>query len=40
MIDYKQGDIIKIEGFKRQEFVIVSKNSFIKATGIFMYVLF
>jgi len=35
VIDYKQGDIIKIEGFKRQEFVIVSKNSFIKATGIF-----
>ena len=30
-----QGDIIKIAGFKKQLFVIVSKNAFIKATGIF-----
>ena len=30
-----QGDIIKITGFKKQLFVIVSKNAFIKATGIF-----
>ena len=30
-----QGDIIKIEGYKQQLFVVVSKNSFIKATGMF-----
>ncbi len=30
-----QGDIIKITGFKKQLFVIVSKNAFIRATGIF-----
>ena len=35
MIDFKQGDIIKIEGYRQQKFVIVSKNSFIKATGFF-----
>ncbi len=35
MNEYYQGDIIKIAGFKKQLFVIVSKNAFIKATGIF-----
>ena len=35
MNEYYQGDIIKITGFKKQLFVIVSKNAFIKATGIF-----
>lgn len=35
MIDFFQGDIIKISGFKKQLFVIVSKNAFIKATGMF-----
>ena len=35
MNDFFQGDIIKITGFKKQLFVIVSKNAFIKATGIF-----
>lgn len=35
MNDFFQGDIIKIAGFRKQLFVIVSKNAFIKATGIF-----
>ena len=35
MNEFYQGDIIRITGFKRQLFVIVSKNAFIKATGIF-----
>ena len=35
MNGFYQGDIIKISGFKNQLFVIVSKNAFIKATGIF-----
>lgn len=35
MNEFYQGDIIKITGFKKQLFVIVSKNAFIKATGIF-----
>ncbi len=35
MNGYLQGDIIKIEGYKKQLFIIVSKNAFIKATGIF-----
>ena len=35
MNEFYQGDIIKISGFKKQLFVIVSKNAFIKATGIF-----
>lgn len=35
MNGFYQGEIIKITGFKKQLFVIVSKNSFIKATGIF-----
>ena len=35
MNEFYQGDIIKISGFKQQLFVIVSKNAFIRATGIF-----
>lgn len=35
MTAFCQGDVIKISGFKKQLFVIVSKNAFIKATGIF-----
>ena len=35
MKEFYQGDIIKITDFKKQIFVIVSKNAFIKATGIF-----
>ena len=35
MNDFFQGDIIKIQGFKNRLFVIVSKNAFIKATGMF-----
>ena len=35
MNDFYQGDIIRISGYKKQLFVIVSKNAFIKATGIF-----
>ncbi len=35
MNDYRQGDIIKINGFGKRSFVIVTKNAFIKATGIF-----
>ena len=35
MNEFCQGDIIKITGFKRQLFVIVSKNAFIRATGMF-----
>jgi mRNA-degrading endonuclease toxin of MazEF toxin-antitoxin module len=35
MNNFFQGDIIKIAGFKKRLFVIVSKNAFIKATGIF-----
>ncbi len=35
MMDFCQGDIIKIEGFKKKLFVVVSKNAFIKATGLF-----
>lgn len=35
MKDFCQGDIIKISGYKEQLFVIVSKNSFIMAAGIF-----
>lgn len=30
-----QGDLIRIAGFKKQLFIIVSKNAFIKATGMF-----
>ncbi len=35
MNEYYQGDIIRIDGYKKQLFIIVSKNAFIKATGIF-----
>lgn len=35
MNQFFQGDIIKIADFQKQLFVIVSKNAFIKATGIF-----
>ena len=35
MNDFYQGDIIKISGFNKQLFVIVSKNAFIRATGMF-----
>lgn len=34
MKDFWQGDIIKISGYKGK-FIIVSKNAFIKATGVF-----
>lgn len=34
MIDFYQGDIIKISGF-RNKFMIVSKNAFIKTTNVF-----
>ncbi len=35
MIDLYQGDIIKIRGFDKVLFIIISKNSFIKSTGVF-----
>lgn len=35
MNEFCQGDIIKISGYNRRLFVIVSKNAFIRATGIF-----
>ncbi len=35
MMDYSQGDIIKISGFTGRQFVIVSKNAFLRATGVF-----
>ena len=35
MSGFCQGDIIKINGFNKQLFLIVSKNAFIRATGIF-----
>ncbi len=34
MREFHQGDIIKINGFTKQLFVVVSKNAFIRATGI------
>lgn len=34
MIDFYQGDIIRISGFKNK-FMIISKNAFIKATNVF-----
>lgn len=34
MIDFYQGDIIKISGF-RNKFMVISKNAFIKATNVF-----
>lgn len=33
-MDFSQGDIIKISGLEHK-FIIVSKNAFIKATGVF-----
>ena len=35
MTEFCQGDIIRIETFKKKSFLIVSKNSFIRATGVF-----
>lgn len=35
MNGYSQGDIIRINGYQRQRFVVVSKNAYIKATGTF-----
>ena len=35
MMELCQGDIIKINGFKKQRFLVVSKNAFIRATGMF-----
>ena len=35
MTDFCQGDIIKIDGYNKQLFVIVSKNAFVRAVGIF-----
>lgn len=35
MNDFSQGDIIKITGFRNNLFLIVSKNAFIRATGVF-----
>ena len=32
---FSQGDIIKITGFRNNLFLIVSKNAFIRATGVF-----
>jgi len=34
MIDFSQGDIIKISGFKNK-FLVISKNAFIKVTNVF-----
>ncbi len=31
MMDFNQGDIVNIEGFGRNTFVIISKNAFVKA---------
>lgn len=35
MNHFCQGDVIRIDGFGRNCFVVVSKNAFIKATGVF-----
>lgn len=35
MMDFNQGDIIKISGFKGAYFLIISKNTFIRVTGVF-----
>ena len=32
---FEQGDIIKINDYRKQLFVVVSKNAFIRATGMF-----
>lgn len=34
MTDLNQGDIISISGFSKRQFVVVSKNAFIRATGV------
>lgn len=34
MNEFRQGDIIRIQGFKNR-FLIISRNAFIKATGVF-----
>ena len=34
MIDMYQGDIVRINGFGKRHFVVVSKNAFIKAAGV------
>ncbi len=35
MKEFCQGDIISISDFGKQQFVVISKNAFIKATGVF-----
>jgi mRNA-degrading endonuclease toxin of MazEF toxin-antitoxin module len=35
MMKYNQGDIIKVNGYKNLLFAVVSKNAFIRATGMF-----
>ena len=35
MSTFCQGDIISIEGYSKMLFVVVSKNAFIRATGVF-----
>ena len=35
MISLNQGDIIRISGFSGKLFVVISKNAFIRATGVF-----
>lgn len=35
MTNMFQGDVIRINGFGKKQFVVVSKNAFIKATGVF-----
>lgn len=35
MTELCQGDIIRVENYKNMNFVIVSKNAFIRATGVF-----
>ncbi len=34
MNEFSQGDIVRISDYKKRLFVVVSKNAFIKATGI------
>ncbi len=35
MTGFSQGDIISISGYGKKAFLIVSKNAFIKSTGVF-----
>ena len=35
MKDLSQGDVVKVSGFSKRLFIIVSKNAFIKSTGVF-----